>query len=114
MLTVTPEILFGQSLIHPECKGIHYTDKQDKKCLECILNDSKKDSLINNLSIRLSNLNEAGTNCESQKTILNNLIELHSKSLVKANRKVRILGYVIKVGIPVSIIGGFYLATSLN
>ena len=52
ILTGTTEIAFAQSLTQNDtlncwCDSlIPYTDKQDKRCLECLINEPKKDSLI--------------------------------------------------------------------
>ena len=53
MLIGSTETVYGQRLTHPKCKGIHYTDTQDKRALECILNSTKKDSLISNMSLQI-------------------------------------------------------------
>jgi len=36
------------------------------------------------------------------------------KSLIWANRKVKILGFTVKFGIPIGIVGGFLLSNSLK
>ena len=49
------EIAYGQSSIHDRDSCICYTDNQDKRALECLINSPKKDSLISNLSLQLFN-----------------------------------------------------------
>lgn len=49
-------IVFGQSSIQDSC--ICYTDKQDKRCLECLINAPKKDSIINLQNEHISILNK--------------------------------------------------------
>lgn len=51
MLTGNAATVYAQSSIQDStalCSDslIHYTDKQDKNCLECLINASRKDSMI--------------------------------------------------------------------
>jgi len=39
-------ILCAQSLIPVDSSGVWYTDKQDIRCLICLVNEPKKDSII--------------------------------------------------------------------
>ena len=40
-------IAYGQpSTPRDTCTGIHYTDAQDMRCLECLVNAPKKDSIV--------------------------------------------------------------------
>ena len=66
MLIGNIEIAYGQQLIHTDCKGIHYTDNQDKRALECLINTPKKDSLIDNLSLQIINFKEITSTIESK------------------------------------------------
>lgn len=44
MLIGSTEIVYGQQLTQDSC--ICYTDTQDKRCLECLVNKPKQDSII--------------------------------------------------------------------
>ena len=66
MLTGYTETVYAQRSTHPECKGIHYTDVQDKRALECLINNSKKDSLIDNFSLQIFNLKSIVENVEEK------------------------------------------------
>ena len=39
-------ILYGQSLTPVDTSGVWYTEKQDIRCLICLVNEPKKDSII--------------------------------------------------------------------
>ena len=56
------EIAYGQSSIHDRDSCICYTDNQDKRALECLINSPKKDSLISNLSLQLFNFRKIDEN----------------------------------------------------
>ena len=64
--------LCGQSTIQSDTSGVWYTRKQDIRCLECLINEVKKDSLIimykKNDSINNQMLNTAIKNIETLKT----------------------------------------------
>lgn len=103
----------GQSLTQCNDSLIHYTDKQDKKCLECLINSPKKDSLISNYTKQVYNLKLINknnhilvtdlTNSNKEKDEANKKISLH---LVRSRRltKVSLIG-----GIGVGLIGGILL-----
>jgi len=49
ILILTSLTASGQFTTHNNDSIIPYTQKQDKRCLECLINSPKKDSLISNL-----------------------------------------------------------------
>lgn len=58
----TEIVLEDTYLINDSC--ICYNDSMDKKCLECLINSSKKDSLIFNQSLQIFNFTKVVFNNE--------------------------------------------------
>jgi len=59
------ETVYGQSFLTDNDSCICYTDEMDKKALECLINSSKKDSLISNLSLQIFNFKKIEENQSS-------------------------------------------------
>jgi hypothetical protein len=55
MVAASTLTVLGQFTTKNNCKGIHYTENQDKRCLECLITSPKKDSLISNYSLQIVN-----------------------------------------------------------
>lgn len=85
----------------------------DKKCLTCLINSSKKDSIISNYSLQIKNFKEISNKKDiilndNQQTIFkledeNQKINLH---LVRAKRNIKVFGVG---GLCVGIIGTIFL-----
>lgn len=74
------ETACAQSSLNDSC--ICYTDDMDKKCLECLVNKPRKDSLIYNYSLQIINFKTVVAN---NKTII---ADLENKSL-EDNKKIQ-------------------------
>lgn len=112
MLTGKSETASGmQSIQNDSC--ICYTDKQDKNCLECLINKPKKDSIIQIQALQIINFKDVVRNDNEQKSLLINQAEDLKKSLNIANKKVDFWRKLSKYGLPVGIIGGAFLGYSL-
>ena len=112
VLVFNTEILCGQSLTPNNCTGIHYTENQDKRCLECLINTTKKDSLIQNYALEIFNYREITV---KQNLIildldfgLNNEREKSSNLELKLGRSRRNLKIGIGVGFVSGVIGSVY------
>jgi len=113
MLIVQDVTAFAQFSIHPD-SCICYTDDQDKRCLECLINSSKKDSLLQNQKLQILNFKKVVLNSEEQKIILNNLILDKDKEIVRSNRRAKLLGMVVKIGMPGAALGGLLVGLSIK
>ncbi len=108
------KIASGQSLIQDSCTGIHYTENQDKRCNECLVNRVKKDSIINRL-LKDSYLVDSIFNASNeQKSVL--LVQLDDKerSLDKANLRLKISRTINKFGIPGGVLAGILIGILIN
>ena len=102
------EIAYGQNCLDND-NLIHYTNEMDIKCLTCLKNTPKKDSLISNNTIQIFNLKTVLNNMttiqvDNQQTISkledeNQKINLH---LVRAKRNTKIFGVG---GLVVGVVG---------
>ena len=92
---------------------ICYTDKQDKNCLECLINRPKKDSIIQIQALQIINFKDVVRNDIEQKALLMTQAEELKKSLNIANQKVDFWRKLSKYGLPVGIIGGAFVGYSL-
>ena len=102
------ETVYAQSCLNNDSL-IHYTEDMDKKCLTCLVNNSKKDSLVSNLSLQLVNFKKITQNMnvieqDNSETISkledeNQKINLHLK---KAQLNTKIFGFG---GVAVGIVG---------
>ena len=102
------ETAYGQNCLDNDSL-IHYTDEMDKKCLTCLVNSPKKDSLIQNNTIQIFNLKEAmkkmqviqddDAQTKAKLEDENQKINLH---LVKAKRNTKIVGIA---GLLVGVVG---------
>ncbi len=108
------ETVLGQSLIHPDCEGIHYTDEQDKRCLECLINTVKKDSLNQNLQLQILNFKEVVRNDRELKLMLNNKVSVLEKDLNITRTKLKISKRLTMFGVPIALGGGFLIAVLLR
>lgn len=106
------ETAYGQNCLDNDSL-IHYTDEMDKKCLECLVNKPKKDSLISNLSLQILNFKTIIGNHE---TITKDLEdqnekqgeEIHSLSLSLSRQK-RLVKIGVLGGVGVGLVGGLLL-----
>ncbi len=92
------ETVYGQNCLDNDSL-IHYTIEMDKKCLTCLINSPKKDSLIENNTIQIYNLKEAFKKMqviqdddEQTKAKLNEENQKINLHLTKARRNVKIFG----------------------
>jgi len=92
------ETAYGQNCLDNDSL-IHYTIEMDKKCLTCLINSPKKDSLIQNSAIQIYNLKEAFKKMqviqdddEQTKAKLNEENQKINLHLTKARRNVKIFG----------------------
>jgi hypothetical protein len=92
------ETAYGQNCLDNDSL-IHYTIEMDKKCLTCLINSPKKDSLIENNTIQIYNLKEAFKKMqviqdddEQTKAKLNEENQKINLHLTKARRNVKIFG----------------------
>lgn len=99
MLTVLGETVSGQPST-PNDTCICYTDKQDKRCLECLINEPKKDQQINNLQERLYNMDEIHRNDSARISSKENQINGLEVKITGLERKVQANKY------KTAIIGG--------
>jgi hypothetical protein len=109
MLLGNIEIVLGQVLIHPDCKGIHYTDNQDKRCLECLVNKPKRDSLLINSKFKIDNLQLQISEFKEQKIILNESISDLNKGWSKDKKRLKFSLNLNKYGIPIALGGGLLI-----
>ena len=91
ILIGTTETVYGQ-FITRDTTGIFYTDKQDMRCLECLVNAPKKDSII---STQYNFIQFQDTTIVKMNL---DLVELQRKS--KRN---------LKVGLAVGGVTGFFI-----
>lgn len=77
-------ILYAQSLTPVDSSGVWYTDKQDIRCLICLVNEPKKDSII----LAQSNF------IEFQDSTILELSDLNQKQAVKSKRKTTIFSTI--------------------
>ena len=75
-------ILYGQLLTPVDTSGVWYTDKQDVKCLICLVNEPKKDSII----MEQSNF------IQFQDTTINKLTDLNATKTKRNKRNSYIFG----------------------
>lgn len=103
MLIGNIEIALGQVSTHPDCKAIHYTDNQDKRCLECLINRSKRDSLHQIALLNIEHYKSIVSEYETQKSLLmTSNIELGRK-LGISNKKLKFSLSLNKFGIPITL-----------
>lgn len=113
ILIVTIGTVSGQLLIHPNCKAIHYTDEQDMRCLECLLNFSERDSLLQRLFVNDMECDSIIGWSNEQKSIVTIQLSKKTKQLNRANLKLKISGNLVKFGIPGGVILGFFLHSAI-
>lgn len=94
-------ILYGQSLTPVDSSGVWYTDKQDIRCLICLVNEPKKDSII----LEQTNF------IELQENTIVELNELNEKQKAKNKRKTTIFSSVFGAG---GIFIGWFLGSILK
>lgn len=114
MLIVSTGTAYAQSLIPPDCKGIFYTDDQDKRCLECLLNFSERDSLTLRLLINDMECDSIVGYSNEQKSIMAGQLKGKKKQLNRANLKLSVLRPLVRYGIPVSVLAGILIGMSLK
>lgn len=106
------EIAYGQNCLDNDSL-IHYTDEMDKKCLECLVNSPRKDSLISNHSLQILNFQKIVKNQDvilaDNEVTITNLTEENQKinlKLDRANRNTKLFGVG---GLVVGIVGTIFL-----
>lgn len=110
------EIAYGQSLTPDSC--IYYTPEQDIRCLKCLINEPKKDSIIVKQSAIIQNLKKEVVNYTEQINTLDTLVaqknnQINTVSLklekVKKRNKTNLIS-----GLSIGSIGVFLLQLLLN
>ncbi len=107
MLTVNTETVFGQLLIPDSC--ICYTDNQDKRANECLINRPKDKKLINNLELEKRQLKFQIVVYKHQKKINEDNIQDLSVTLTKTKKRLNTSISLNKYGIPLSLGAGFII-----
>lgn len=103
----------GQSLIHPNCRAIHYTDAQDMRCLECLLNFSERDSLVQRLLVNDMECDSITGWSNEQKSIVVNQLSEKTKQYNRTLLKLKISNKLVIYGIPGGVVLGFILHSVL-
>ena len=93
---------YGQFSIHPDCKGLHYTDRQDKNCLACLINQPKKDSLLQLQELQIMMFKDVSIKNEAIITENNKRLTEVTKQRDKANKQLKASVRLTKYGIPIS------------
>ena len=109
MLTFQNVTVYGQSLIHPDCNGLHYTEVQDKRCLQCLINKPKKEEQIKILKSDTSLYLGQIRQFKGQTEVLDASLKESQKKLNKANKKLKLSMNLNKFGIPFALGGGFLI-----
>lgn len=107
------EIAFGQSSLIKKDSCICYTDNMDKKALECLINNPKKDSLISNYGLQIVNFRSVVTKQEVMIVDLEKVGLEKDEKIVKLNlhlsRSRRLVKLTGLAGVGVGILGTVFL-----
>mgnify|MGYP003653457246 CR=1 FL=1 len=109
-----PEIVLGSTITLNNDSCICYTTSQDKRCLECLINTVKKDSLNQNLQLQILNFKEVVSNDRELKLMLNNKVSVLEKDLNITRTKLKISKRLTMFGVPIALGGGFLIAVLLR
>jgi len=109
VLTVGQGIVYGQSSIQDSCTGIHYTDNQDKRCQECLINKLKKDSLIENALMQIKTLEAVNLKNDSIARANEEMLSGVKKTLSRTELKLKISKRLTAFGVPLAITTGFLI-----
>ena len=114
LLMTLPEIVLGSTITLNNDSCICYTTSQDKRCLECLINTVKKDSLNQNLQLQILNFKEVVRNDRELKLMLNNKVSVLEKDLILTRTKLKISKRLTMFGVPIALGGGFLIAVLLR
>lgn len=114
LLMTLPEIVLGSTITLNNDSCICYTTSQDKRCLECLINTVKKDSLNQNLQLQILNFKEVVRNDRELKLMLNNKVSVLEKDLNITRTKLKISKRLTMFGVPIALGGGFLIAVLLR
>jgi len=106
-LIVDIEIASGQSIIQDSC--ICYTDNQDKRANECLVNQIKKDTIIKNHQREIKHFEIQISEFESQKQINEQRVKELGETLSKTKKRLNFSLTLNKYGIPIALGGGFVI-----
>ena len=109
ILTGSIETLLGQSTTLDNCTGIHYTDNQDKRCNECLVNQLTKDSVMIDLKHEMNYYKSLSARDENIIALNNAKILRVEKELNKTNLKLKISKKMTVIGVPVAVGVGFFV-----
>lgn len=83
-------ILYGQNITPSDTSGVWYSYRQDVNCLRCLMQESKKDSIISIRETQTTELRESLDGCVS--TVNDQRLELMLKDdeivKLKSHRKI--------------------------
>lgn len=105
------EIVLGQSSLPTDTNCICYTDEMDKRCLECLINSPKKDSLISNYSLQINNYKQITLKQGTLVKDLETLRDENQNTIQKLGLKNTRLKRTTKVATLAGVLVGFLTAT---
>lgn len=112
MLIGEKETAYGQSSIPDSC--ICYTENQDKRCLECLINQPKKNQLIKNKELEIEQLEIEISEYKKQKLINEERVKELGENLSKTKKRLNFSLKLNKFGIPIALGSGFIVGMILK
>ena len=96
-----------------DTSGVFYTNNQDKRCLECLINSPKKDSLISNYGLQIVNFCSVITKQEVMIGDLEKVGLEKDEKIVKLNlhlsRSRRLVKLTGIAGVAIGVLGTVFL-----
>lgn len=105
---------YGQSTTHNDTTGIIYTDAQDKRCLECLVNSPKKDSVIKLLKLNANDYIMTIDNVEKQKAVLADLSAQLKSDNTMLQKKIARQKKAKRINLMIGFAGGLGSALLIN
>lgn len=93
---------------------ICYTDEMDKRCLECLINSPKKDSLVSNYALQIQNYKQVTTKQSILVNDLETLRDENQNTIQKLGLKNTRLKRTTKVTAIAGVLVGFIAGTVLK
>ena len=107
-------IVYGQSLTLDNDSCICYTDNQDKRALECLINKSERDSLLQNQALQILNYKSVLDKDSKIITLNNEMIKKQKNTIKMIAIKLKISKTMTLVGAPIALLGGIFIGMNLK